>query len=77
MSDENSSPTNLEEVKEVQPKEDPQQQLIAIAEGIKAGAKKSSTKAIGLATISKLLDKYTTQLDKVGQKFQPLQTQMV
>ena len=56
MSDENSSPTNLEEIKEVQPKEEPQQQLISIAEEVKAGGKKPSTKAIRLATISKLLD---------------------
>jgi hypothetical protein len=40
--------------------------------------KKPSTtpKAIRLATISKLLEKHTTQMDKVGRMVQPLQTQI-
>ena len=75
MSDENST-TNLEEIKEVQPKEQPQQQLISAAIEEVKDATKPSTRAIRLTTISRLLDKHTTQLDKVGQKFQPLQTQM-
>ena len=34
-------------------------------------------KAIRLATISKLLEKQTTQLDKIGQMVQPLQKQLI
>ena len=70
MSNENSTP------EEAHSEEEPQQQLIPAAiEGVKA-ATKPSTRGIRLATISRLLDKHTTQLDKVGQKFQPLQAQM-
>jgi uncharacterized protein Yka (UPF0111/DUF47 family) len=69
MSDENSTPN------EDQSEEEPQQQLIPAIEEVK-GATKPSTRAIRLATVSRLLDKHTTQLDKVGQKFQPLQRQM-
>ena len=43
-----------------------------------SGRKPSTTpKAIRLATISKLLGKQTTQLDKIGQMVQPLQKQLV
>lgn len=77
MSNENSTPTNLEEIKEAQPKEETYQQLITEAkEEVKGGGKKSSTKAIRLATISRILDKHTTQMDKVGKMVQSLQNQM-
>jgi hypothetical protein len=91
MSDENNIPANLEEYKElpveVQPKE---QQQLPVAEGHEtemlqqqqekgeSGKKPSTTtpKAIRLATISKLLEKQTTQMDKIGQMVQPLQKQL-
>jgi hypothetical protein len=91
MSDESNIPASLEEYKElsveVQPKE---QQQLPVAEGHEtevlqqqqekgeSGRKPSTTpKAIRLATISKLLEKQTTQLDKIGQMVQPLQKQLV
>ncbi len=91
MSDESNIPASLEEYKElsveVQPKE---QQQLPVAEGHEtevlqqqqekgeSGRKPSTTpKAIRLATISKLLGKQTTQLDKIGQMVQPLQKQLV
>jgi DNA-binding transcriptional MerR regulator len=91
MSYESNFPANLEEHKElpveVQPKE---QQQLPVAEGHEtkvlqqqqekgeSGRKPSTTpKAIRLATISKLLEKQTTQLDKIGQMVQPLQKQLV
>jgi predicted RNase H-like nuclease (RuvC/YqgF family) len=42
------------------------------------GVKKPSTtpKAIRLATISKLLEKHTAQMERVGRMVQPLQTQI-
>jgi hypothetical protein len=75
-------------VEEVQPKE--QEQQLPVAEGHETevlrqqheqagGGKKTSTstpKAIRLATISKLLDKQTTQINKIGQMLQPLQRQL-
>ncbi len=75
-------------VEEVQPKE--QEQQLPVAEGHETevlrqqqeqagGGKKTSTstpKAIRLATISKLLDKQTTQINKIGQMVQPLQRQL-
>jgi hypothetical protein len=91
MSDENNIPANLEEYKElpveVQPKE---QQQLPVAEGHETemlqqqqekgenGKKPSTTtpKAIRLATIYKLLEKQTTQMDKIGQMAQPLQKQL-
>jgi hypothetical protein len=91
MSDESNIPASLEEYKElpveVQPKE---QQLLPVAEGHEtevlqqqqergeSGKKPSTTtpKAIRLATISKLLEKQTTQMDKIGQMVQPLQKQL-
>jgi DNA-binding transcriptional MerR regulator len=90
MSYESNFPANLEEHKElpveVQPKE---QQELPVAEGHEtevlqqqqekgeSGRKHSTTpKAIRLATISKLLEKQTTQLDKIGQMVQPLQKQL-
>ena len=89
MSDESNIPASLEEYKElsveVQPKE---QQQLPVAEGHETevlqqqqekgeSGRKPSTlpKAIRLATISKLLEKQTTQLDKIGQMVQPLQKQ--
>jgi hypothetical protein len=90
MSDESNFPANLEEHKElpveVHPKE---QQHLAVAEGHETevlqrqqekgeGGKKPSTtpKAIRLATIARLLEKQTTQTDKIGQMVQPLQKQL-
>ena len=90
MSDESNIPANLEAHKElsveVQPKE---QQQLPVAEGPQtevlqqqqekgeSGKKPSTTpKAIRLATISKLLEKQTTQMDKIGQMVQPLQKQL-
>ena len=90
MSDESNIPASLEEYKElpveVQPKE---QQQLPVAEGHErevlqqqqekgeSGIKPSTTpKAIRLATISKLLKKQTTQMDKIGQMVQPLQKQL-
>jgi hypothetical protein len=89
-------------VEEVQPKE--QEQQLPVAEGHETevlrqlqeqagGGKKTSTstpKAIRLATISKILDKHTTQINtisklldkqttqinKIGQMLQPLQRQL-
>jgi hypothetical protein len=92
MSDETNLPDNFEDkellVEEVQPKE--QEQQLPVAEGHETevlrqqqeqagGGKKTSTstpKAIRLATISKLLDKQTTQINKIGQMLQPLQRQL-
>jgi negative regulator of genetic competence, sporulation and motility len=92
MSDETNLPDNFEDkellVEEVQPKE--QEQQLPVAEGHETevlrqqqeqagGGKKTSTstpKAIRLATISKLLDKQTTQINKIGQILQPLQRQL-
>jgi DNA-binding transcriptional MerR regulator len=90
MSHESNFPANLEEHKElpveVQPKE---QQHQAVAEGHETevlqrqqekgeGGKKPFTtpKAIRLATIARLLEKQTTQMDKIGQMVQPLQKQL-
>jgi CII-binding regulator of phage lambda lysogenization HflD len=90
MSDESNFPANLEEHKEldveVHPKE---QQYLAVSEGHEtevlqrqqekgeAGKKPSTTpKAIRLATIARLLEKQTTQMDKIGQTIQPLQKQL-
>jgi hypothetical protein len=90
MSDESNIPTSLEEYKElpveVQPEE---QQQLPVVEGHEievlqqqqekgeSGRKPSTTpKAIRLATISKLLEKQTTQMDKIGQMVQPLQKQL-
>ena len=89
MSDESNIPTSLEEYKElpveVQPEE---QQQLPVVEGHEtevlqqqekgeSGKKPSTTlKAIRLATISKLLEKQTTQMDKIGQMVQPLQKQL-
>ena len=90
MSDESNFPANLEEHKElpveVHPKE---QQHLAVAEGHETevlqqqqekgeGGKKPSTtpKAIRLATISRLLEKQKTEMNKIGQLVQPLQKQL-
>lgn len=91
MSDESNIPANLEEHKElpveVEPKE---QQQLPVAEGHetemlqqqqqeKREWKKPSIttpKVIRLATISRLLEKQTTQMDKIGQMVQPLQKQL-
>ena len=85
MSDENNIHTSLEEHKdmplETRP-EEPQQMAesetpeteVQPQEGVK---KRSSTlKAIRLATISKLLEKHTAQMERVGRIVQPLHTQI-
>lgn len=72
MSNENSTPINLEQIKEVLPMEEPQQQ----PKEVKGGEKKPATKIIRLASISRLLDKHATKLDKVGDMVQPVQTQI-
>jgi hypothetical protein len=90
MSDESNIPTNLEEHKELPVEVQPEgQQQQAVAEGHETevlqrqqekgeSRKKPSTtpKAIRLATISRLLEKQTTQMDKIGQIAQPLQKQL-
>ena len=90
MSDESNIPANLEEHNglpvDFQPKEWHQ---LPVAEGHEtevlqqqqekgeSGRKPSTTpKAIRLATISKLLEKQTTQMDKIGQMVQPLPKQL-
>lgn len=87
MSDENNLPTDLEEHKDIpvetQYEEQSEQITLAEAEaptpGQEKGAKKPSTttpRAIRLATISRLLEKHRTQMDRVGRMVQPLQTQI-
>jgi hypothetical protein len=90
MSDESNIPTSLEEYKElpVEVQSEEQQQLPVVEghetevlqqqqEKGESGRKPSTTpKAIRLATISKLLEKQTTQMDKIGQMVQPLQKQL-
>ena len=90
MSDESNFPVNLEEHKEL-PVEvhSNEQQHLAVAEGHETevlqqqqekgeGGKKPSTtpKAIRLATISRLLEKQKTEMNKIGQLVQPLQKQL-
>ncbi len=79
MSNENTA-IDFAEIKgipvEAQPEEEPQQQLISAAIEEVKDTIKPSTRAIRLATISRLLDKHNSQLDKVLQKFQPIQNQM-
>ena len=85
MSDENTIHTNLEEHKdtplEARP-EEPQQMAESESPETEAqrqeGLKKPSStpKAIRLATISKLLEKHTAQMEKVGRMVQPLHTQI-
>jgi hypothetical protein len=90
MSDENNIRTNLEEYKEIPVEQQPEeQQDQEVAEGHEtevlqrqhekgeSGKKPNTTsKAIRLATISRLLEKQTTQMDKIGQMVQPLQKQL-
>jgi hypothetical protein len=80
MSDENNIHTNLEEHKDM-PLEEPEQMAesgtpetgLQRQEDVK---KPSSTpKTIRLATISKLLEKHTAQMERVGRMVQPLHTQ--
>jgi hypothetical protein len=91
MSNESNIPANLEEHKElpveVEPKE---QQQLPVAEGHEtemlqqqqekgeSGKKPSITtpKVIRLATISRLLEKQASQMDKIGHMVQPLQKQL-
>src|SRR5438067_2613839 len=91
MSDESNIPANLEEHKElpveVEPKE---QQQLPVTEGHEtemlqqqqekgeSGKKPSITtpKVIRLATISRLLEKQTSQMDTIGHMVQPLQKQL-
>jgi hypothetical protein len=90
MSDENNIRTNLEGYKEIPVEQQPEeQQEHAVAEGHETevlqrqyekgeSGKKPTTisKAIRLATISRLLEKQSTQMDKIGQMVQPLQKQL-
>ena len=90
MSDENNIRTNLEEYKEIPVEQQPEElQEHAVAEGHETevlqrqyekgeSGKKPTTisKAIRLATISRLLEKQSTQMDKIGQMVQPLQKQL-
>jgi hypothetical protein len=92
MSDESKMPADLEKnywipVEEAKPEE---QQHLPVAEGHetdvlqqqqekgKSGKKPAATtpKAIRLATISKLLEKQTAQMDKIGKVVQPLKKQL-
>jgi hypothetical protein len=87
MSDESNIPADFKELPvEVQPKE---QQLLTAGGGHEteimqqqqekeeSGIKPSTNpKAIRLATIARLLEKQTTQMDKIGQMAQPLQKQL-
>jgi CII-binding regulator of phage lambda lysogenization HflD len=87
MSNESNFPANLEEHKE-QPVEvhSNEQEHLAVAEGHETevlqqqqegGKKPSATpKAIRLATISRLLEKQKTEMQKIGQMVQPLQKQL-
>jgi CII-binding regulator of phage lambda lysogenization HflD len=87
MSDESNFPANLEEHEE-QPVEvhSNEQEHLAVAEGHETevlqqqqegGKKPSATpKAIRLATISRLLEKQKTEMQKIGQMVQPLQKQL-
>ena len=85
MSDENNIHTSLEEYKdttlEARP-EEPQQMTESESPETEAqqqeGVKKPSNtpKAIRLATISKLLEKHTAQMERVGRMVQPLHTQI-
>lgn len=79
MSNENTA-TDFAEIKgvpvEAQPEKEPQQMLLSAALEEVKDTIKPSTRAIRLATISRLLEKHTSQLEKVGQKFQPIQNQM-
>jgi hypothetical protein len=88
MSDQNESPDNLEEVNE-SPVEEPQvnEQVPAVEghepeivgqeqeeEQVRKGP--SASKAIRLATISKLLGRQTTEIGRIRQTVQPLQKQL-
>src|ERR1700739_892210 len=85
MSDENNIHTSLEEHKDVPLEERPEEpQQMAESETPETevqpqeGVKKPSTtpKAIRLATISKLLEKHTAQMERGGRMIQPLHTQI-
>ncbi|MFY9798153.1 MAG: hypothetical protein WAK17_12895 [Candidatus Nitrosopolaris sp.] len=85
MSDENNIHTNLEEHKDMPLEARPEEaQQMAESESPETeaqrqeGVKKPSStpKAIRLATISKLLEKHTAQMERVGRMVQPLQTQI-
>ena len=79
MSDESNIPANLEEHKELPVAEGHETEVLQQQQERGESGKKPSTstpKAIRLATISKLLEKQTTQMDKIGQMVQPLQKQL-
>jgi predicted RNase H-like nuclease (RuvC/YqgF family) len=90
MSDENNIHTNLEEHKdtplEARPEEpqqmaeseSPETEVLQQQQEKGESARKPSTtpKAIRLATISKLLEKHTAQMERVGRMVQPLHTQI-
>lgn len=91
MSDESNFPANLEEHNElpVEIHSDEEQNLEQVTEDHEtevlqqqqekgeSGKKPSTTpKAIRLATISRVLEKQTTQMEKIGHMVQPLQNQL-
>ena len=90
MSDESNFPANLEEHNElpVEIHSDGEQNLEQVTdhetevlqqqqEKGESGKKPSTTpKAIRLATISRVLEKQTTQMEKIGHMVQPLQNQL-
>jgi len=90
MSDESNFPANLEEHNElpVEINSDGEQNLEQVTdhetevlqqqqEKGESGKKPSTTpKAIRLATISRVLEKQTTQMEKIGHMVQPLQNQL-
>src|SRR5712691_266088 len=79
MSYESNFPANLEEHKELPVAEGHETEVLQQQQEKGESGKKPSTttpKAIRLATISKLLEKQTTQMDKIGQMVQPLQKQL-
>ncbi len=86
MSDENTIHTNLEEHKDIPLEEvrpgEPQQMAESESpeteEQRQEGVKKlsSTPNALRLTTISRLLEKHTAQMERVGRMVQPLQTQI-
>lgn len=91
MSDESNFPANLKEHNElpVEIHSDEEQNLEQVTEDHEtevlqqqqekgeSGKKPSTTpKAIRLATISRVLEKQTTQMEKIGHMVQPLQNQL-
>src|SRR6266849_8950088 len=79
MSNKSNFPANLEEHKELPVAEGHETEVLQQQQEKGESGKKPSTttpKAIRLATISKLLEKQTTQMDKIGEMVQPLPKQL-